>query len=138
MLLELSIRNVAIIEEISISLKSGLIAFTGETGAGKSILIESLLLALGGRSTVEIVRTGTSEAEVTALLSCEEDSPVKAKLEEAGIPFEDEILVRRVIYANGRSRAYINDRPVTVSFLREVGKDLVEISGQHEHQHLMN
>ena len=138
MLLELSIRNVAIIEEISISLKSGLIAFTGETGAGKSILIESLLLALGGRSTVEIVRTGTSEAEVTALLSCEEDSPVKAKLEEAGIPFEDEILVRRVIYANGRSRAYINDRPVTVSFLRAAGKDLVEISGQHEHQHLMN
>ncbi len=137
MLIELTIRNVAIIEEISISLGEGLTIFTGETGAGKSILIESLMLALGGRASNELVRTGAEEAEVSALFVLEEDSPVEKKLEEAGIPVGEELLLRRIVSTSGRSRAYVNDRSVTITFLKEIGQELIEISGQHEHQYLL-
>lgn len=138
MLVHLHIRNVAIIEESSFSLDSGLNVFTGETGAGKSILIDSLLLALGGRASTDLVRTGTEEARVSALFSIDQKASYTQQLDAAGIPVDDELLLRRIISANGRSRAYINERPVTVAFLREIGKQLCEISGQHEHQHLLH
>ena len=137
MLIELTIRNVAIIEEISISLGGGLTIFTGETGSGKSILIESLMLALGGRASNDLIRTGEDEAEVSALFNLNEKENIQNRLKEASIPVEDELLLRRIVSATGRSRAYINDRSVTVAFLREIGQKLIEISGQHEHQYLM-
>lgn len=138
MLLHLRIRNVAIIEESAFDLGEGFHVFTGETGAGKSILIDSLLLALGERASADLLRTGTPEAEISALFSIADMPHLEAHFSEAGIPVEDgELLLRRVISANGRSRAYINDRPVTAKFLRESGQQLVEISGQHEQQHLM-
>lgn len=138
MLLHLHIKNVAIIEESSVSLDSGLNVFTGETGAGKSILIDSLLLALGGRASTDLVRTGAPEARVSALFSILPNAPYIDELQRAGIPTEDELLLRRIITASGRSRAYINERPVTVAFLRKIGQRLCEISGQHEHQHLLH
>ncbi len=138
MLLHLRIRNVAIIEESAFDLGEGFHVFTGETGAGKSILIDSLLLALGERASADLLRTGTPEAEISALFSITGMPHLEAHFSQAGIPVEDgELLLRRVISANGRSRAYINDRPVTAKFLRESGQQLVEISGQHEQQHLM-
>ncbi|MCB9637989.1 MAG: DNA repair protein RecN [Myxococcales bacterium] len=137
MLLHLHIRNVVIIDEASISFQDGLNVFTGETGAGKSILIDSLLLALGERASSDVVRTGSDEAEVSALFSLEDLPAVRAKLEDAGLRSDDELLMRRLVSQNGRSRAYVNDRPVTVSFLRDLGGLLVEISGQHSNHHLM-
>ena len=137
MLLHLTIRNVVIIDEASIDLAEGLHVFTGETGAGKSILIDSLLLTLGERASADIVRTDAQEAEVSALFSVEGMPKVQERLREAGLEAGDELLMRRLITQSGRSRAYINDRPVTVSLLREIGQQLVEISGQHAHQHLM-
>lgn len=138
MLIHLTIRNVAIIEEVSINFSEGFHVFTGETGAGKSILIDALLLALGGRSSTDLLRTGAEEAEVSALFCIDDMPELQSKIREIGIPVEDgELLLRRAITASGRSRAYINDCPVTAKFLRESGQKLVEISGQHEHQHLM-
>ncbi|MCK6512675.1 DNA repair protein RecN [Myxococcota bacterium] len=137
MLLHLQIRNVVIIDEASISFQEGLNVFTGETGAGKSILIDALLLALGERASSDVVRTGSEEAEVSAMFSLESLPMVREKLASAGLRGEDELLLRRLVSQNGRSRAYVNDRPVTVSFLRELGELLVEISGQHSNHHLM-
>ncbi len=139
MLLHLHIRNVAIIEESAMDFGEGFHVFTGETGAGKSILIDALLLALGERSNADLLRTGAKEAEISALFSISHLPHIKQHFETAGIAVEEgELLLRRLIMANGRSRAYINDRPVTAKFLRESGQQLVEISGQHEHQHLMH
>lgn len=139
MLLHLRIRNVAIIEESGIDLGEGFHVFTGETGAGKSILIDALLLALGERSSADLLRTGAKEAEINAIFSITHQTHLEQHFATAGITVEDgEVFLRRVITPNGRSRAYINDRPVSAKFLRETGRKLVEISGQHEHHHLMH
>ena len=130
MLTALSIRDVVLIERLDLTFGPGLTVLTGETGAGKSILLDSLGLALGARADAGLVRTGADQASVTASFSPPQDHGALALLDEQGIALEDEIVFRRVVGRDGRSRASINDQPVGVALLRRAGSLLVEIQGQ--------
>ncbi len=130
MLTALSIRDVVLIERLDLEFGPGLTVLTGETGAGKSILLDSLGLALGARADAGLVRAGCDQASVTASFAPPIDHPALALLDEQGIAPEDEIVVRRVVNRDGRSRASINDQPVGVALLRRAGLMLVEIQGQ--------
>jgi DNA repair protein RecN (Recombination protein N) len=132
MLTALSIRDVVLIERLDLSFGSGLTVLTGETGAGKSILLDSLGLALGARADAGLVRAGAEQAAVTACFSPPAGHPVAALLAEQGLEAEDEIVLRRVLGRDGRSRAFLNDQPVGVALLRRAGALLVEVQGQHE------
>jgi DNA repair protein RecN (Recombination protein N) len=136
MLVQLTIRNVALIEQLVIEPASGFNAITGETGAGKSIILDALGLALGGRAQPEILRTGEREAEVEALFEVAPSSRVAARLEAAGIPCSGEVLVRRTVQLDGdrgvRSRAFVNGRLSTAAQLAELATDLCDIASQHE------
>nr|WP_263325787.1 DNA repair protein RecN [Neobacillus sp. Marseille-Q6967] len=139
MLSELSIKNFAIIEALSISFKKGLTVLTGETGAGKSIIIDAIHLLVGGRGSAEFVRHGEDKAEIEGLFQVEENHPVYLKALEFGIDIEDGMVVlRRDISHTGKSVCRINGKLVTISTLREIGSTLVDIHGQHEHQDLMD
>ncbi len=140
MLNELSIRNFAIIEALSVSFNKGLTVLTGETGAGKSIIIDAIHLLVGGRGSAEFVRHGEDKAEIEGLFFIEGDNhPCKAKAAEFGIEVEDGMIVlRRDIAASGKSVCRINGKLVTIAVLREVGSTLIDIHGQHEHQELMD
>ena len=138
MLTALSIREVVLIERLDLSFGPGLTVMTGETGAGKSILLDSLGLALGARADSGLVRAGAEQASVTASFAPAAGHPVLDLLHEHGIALEDEILVRRVVTRDGRSRATINDQAVGVALLRQVGAQLVEISGQGDQMGLAN
>ncbi|WP_066365668.1 DNA repair protein RecN [Neobacillus fumarioli] len=140
MLAELSIKNFAIIESLSISFRKGLTVLTGETGAGKSIIIDAIQLLIGGRGSAEFVRHGEEKAEIEGLFQIEEDHhPVLSKASEFGIEIEDGMVVlRRDISRTGKSVCRINGKLVTISILREIGAALVDIHGQHEHQELMD
>ncbi|KIY21974.1 MULTISPECIES: DNA repair protein RecN [Mesobacillus] len=140
MLTELSIRNFAIIESLSVSFTKGLTVLTGETGAGKSIIIDAIHLLVGGRGSAEFVRHGEDKAEIEGLFFIEDPNhPSKAKAAEFGIEIEDGMIVlRRDIAANGKSVCRINGKLVTIAVLREVGSTLIDIHGQHEHQELMD
>ncbi|MBM7648126.1 DNA repair protein RecN (Recombination protein N) [Bacillus ectoiniformans] len=140
MLQELSIRNFAIIEELSLSLEKGLTVLTGETGAGKSIIIDAVHLLVGGRGSSEFVRHGEKKAEIEGMFVFENDQhPCYAKAKEFGIDIEDEmIIIRREISHSGKSVCRINGKLVTIATLREVGSSLIDIHGQHEHQELMD
>ena len=132
MLCELFIENLAVIEKTSIRLNDGLNVFTGETGAGKSIVIDALGAVLGKRTTRELVRHGASRAQITARFS-NISNAVKQKLSDAGIlPEEDDLIISREISADGKSAARMMGRPVTVSLLREIGDLLIHIHGQHD------
>lgn len=139
MLRELSIRNLAVIEHVSIAFDSGFHVLTGETGAGKSILIDALSLAIGGRGTADIVRYGCDKAEIEALFEPPAGHPVWDVLASLGIEADpDEMLViRRELTAQGKSISRVNGRIVNLSMLREIGECLVNIHGQHEHQSLL-
>jgi DNA repair protein RecN (Recombination protein N) len=134
---ELHARNFALLEDVRVEFGPGLNVLTGETGAGKSILLDALGACLGHRVRSDVVRTGATEARVEAVFELSRASEVRAALDAAGIPVEDEllILVREV---GGRGRAYANGTPVTVGTLREIGSLLVEIHGQHEGQRLLD
>lgn len=140
MLLSLSVNSYAIIDNISITFGDGMNVLTGETGAGKSILVGALSMALGYRSSSEMVRTGETKAVVKALFSVEEDDKsVLDILAEQGVECEDgTILIQREIYANGRNVCKINDTLVNVSALKTLGLLLVDIHGQHEHQKILD
>jgi DNA repair protein RecN (Recombination protein N) len=131
-LLQLSIRNIVLIERLVLELTPGFNAITGETGAGKSMVVDALSLVLGGRARPELVRSGADEAEVEALFELSPSSRVAAKLDAGGIPGERELVVRRVVQAEGRSRAYINGRICTASQLADLAADLCDIASQHE------
>lgn len=135
MLRTLHIRDFVIVEQTEIHFGPGFTVFSGETGAGKSILIDALALALGERGDVSVLREGAARADITAVF----DTPpaLRAWLAEREIDADDELALRRVIDAQGRSRAYINGTPATVAQLRELGDSLVNIHGQHAHQSLM-
>jgi len=139
MLSRLSIRNVVLIEKLDLDFASGLGVLTGETGAGKSILLDSLNLAMGSRAEARLVRHGADQASVTAEFSIPLDHTVYGVLNEHGLDVGGEpLLLRRQLGVDGRSRAYINDQSVSVSLLREIGNELVEIHGQFDNQRLLN
>jgi DNA repair protein RecN (Recombination protein N) len=133
----LSIRNVVIIDALSLSFSPGLSVLTGETGAGKSILLDALSLALGGRGDADLVRSGAAEGDVTAVFDVADDHPSRAIARDAGLNGDGDLILRRVQGADGRSRAFLNDQPVSVALLRRVGATLVEIHGQHDERALV-
>ncbi|MEO1034681.1 MAG: DNA repair protein RecN [Pseudomonadota bacterium] len=140
MLDTLQIRNFAIIEELALDFREGLSVMTGETGAGKSILLDALGLVLGGRADKAAVRRNCDRAEVTAVFSLDDLPAVRAWLADQELTDEDspdECLIRRVVTSEGRSRAFINARGVTLQHLRELGGELVEVHGQHAHHALL-
>src|ERR1700726_1336795 len=132
MLTALSIRDVVLIERLDLAFGHGLTVLTGETGAGKSILLDSLGLALGARAESGLVRASAEQASVTPCFSPPEDHAVAAVLDEHGLTAEDEVVLRRIVTKDGRSRAFVNDHPVGVGLLRRIGALLVEVQGQHE------
>lgn len=132
MLSRLSIRDIVLIDRLEIDFRQGLSALTGETGAGKSILLDALSLALGARGDGGLVRAEQSQGQVTAVFDPPAVHPVFAWLEEMGLPIDGGLILRRVQGADGRTKAFINDQPVSVTTLREAGQMLVEIHGQHD------
>ena len=137
MLRHLTIRDFVIVDRLELEFSSGFGTLTGETGAGKSILIDALALALGERADAGVVRTGCERSEVSATFEISDLPEVAAWLAEKDLDAGDELLLRRIVDAGGRSRAYINGSPATVQQLREVGEWLVDIHGQHAHQSLL-
>ena len=139
MLAALSIRDIVLIDKLDLEFGTGLSALTGETGAGKSILLDAFSLAIGARGDASLVRRGAEQGQVTATFELAADHPVLALLDENGIPLDDGVLIlRRVQGMDGRSRAFINDTSVSVQLLREVGRALVEIHGQHDERALID
>lgn len=140
MLTELSIRNFAIIDEMSITFKEGLTVLTGETGAGKSIIIDALQLLGGGRGSVDFVRHKAAKAEIEGLFTIEDKKhPIKKVCDHYGIEMKDDMIVlERVITQNGKSICRVNGKLVTLAILREFGKTLIDIHSQHETQSLMD
>ena len=132
MLTSIAIRDVVLIERLDLAFGSGLTVLTGETGAGKSILLDSLGLALGQRAESGLVRAGQPQASVAAAFHVPDSHPARAMLTEGGLEAEDEIVLRRVVTADGRSRAFVNDQPVGLALLRRLGATLVEVQGQHD------
>lgn len=137
MLTQLKIQNFALVEHLEIDFNEGLNVITGETGAGKSILIDALSLALGGRTDSGLIRQGTSQADISALFDCRDNPAARSWLVDHDLAREDECIVRRTINTDGRSRAYINNIPATAQALKQLGQLLVNIHGQHEHQSLL-
>lgn len=140
MLSELSIKNFAIIDHLTVSFEKGLTVITGETGAGKSIIIDAIQLLIGGRGSAEYVRHGEKKAEIEGLFQMDEqDHPVYEKMEQFGFELEDGMIVlHREIFQSGKSVCRVNGKLVTISILREIGGTLVDIHGQHEHQALLD
>ena len=132
MLARLSIRDIILIDRLDIDFGAGLAALTGETGAGKSILLDAFALALGARGEAALVREGAEQGQVTAVFELSKEHPARRLLAENGLANEDELIVRRVQIADGRTRAFVNDQPVSVQVLRALGAVLVEIHGQHD------
>jgi len=140
MLLGLTIRDVVLIERLSLAFRPGLCVLTGETGAGKSILMDALALALGRRADASLVRPGAEQAAVAAEFAVGGNHPASAILDKAGIATDlsGTIVLRRIVTADGRSRAFVNDEPASVGLLRELGDNLVEIQGQGEQRGLLD
>jgi len=136
MLTDLIIKNFAIIETLHVNFSSGFNVLTGETGAGKSIIIDAVNLLLGGRARGEVIRTGFDEAVVEAIFDVTGENVVRARLAERGLDEGDELLVRRIVSRSGKNRVFINGSPTPLAQLRELTGSLVNIYGQHEHQNL--
>jgi len=138
MLNALSVRNIVLIDQLDLALDGGMTVLTGETGAGKSILLDALTLALGGRGDASLVRSGQESGQVVAVLQLAADHPARAALRDNAIPDDEDIILRRVQFADGRTRAFINDQPVSAALLARVGSQIVEIHGQHDDRALVD
>ena len=138
MLRHLDIRDLLIIDHLSLEFQSGLNVLTGETGAGKSILLDALGFVLGWRGRAELVRAGAAQGEVTAEFELGPDHPARAVLEEAGLPVDDTLILRRVNTAEGRKTAWVNDRRASGDTLRALSDTLVELHGQQDDRGMMN
>ncbi len=137
MLKLLTIKNYALIEEVEVAFESGLNIITGETGAGKSILIDALSLVLGERASAEVVRKGAEKAIVEATFGASGNKRVKSILESNDIDLMEDLILRREVSVKGQSRCFVNDTPVTLAVLQSIGDLLVDLHGQHEHQSLL-
>ena len=137
MLLEISIKNFAIIEAISLNFEKGMTVLTGETGAGKSIIIDAMNMMLGARATTDVIRHGAPKAEIEGFFSVENSHALQMIFDEQGIELGDEIIIRREILQNGRSVSRVNGQMVNLSVLRSIGQYLVDIHGQHDQEELM-
>lgn len=137
MLRDLRIQDFALIDQIHLTFGSRLNVLTGETGAGKSILIDAVTMILGGRSSPELVRSGKDEAVIEAAFLLEEGSPAVSEVRSMGYELDDELVIRRVVTASGKGRVYLNGRPITVGMLAQVTRHLVDLHGQHDHQSLL-
>jgi DNA repair protein RecN (Recombination protein N) len=138
MLTGLSIRDVVLIDRLDLQFEGGLTALTGETGAGKSILLDALGLALGGRGDAGLVRAGATQAVVSAVFDLPPRHALRARLAEQGIEADAELILRRVLGADGRSRAFVNDQPAAIGLLREIGREVIEVQGQFEQRGLID
>lgn len=138
MLVELSIRDIVLIDRLEIGFRRGLTVMTGETGAGKSILLDALTLALGGRGDASLVRHGETQGQVTAVFDVPADHPARRILAENAIDPDGDVILRRIQAADGRTRAFVNDQAVGVSLMRAIGAALVEIHGQHDDRALVD
>ena len=138
MLSHLSIRDVVLVEHLELEFQNGLSVLTGETGAGKSILLDALGLATGARAEARLVRNGAREANVSAIFDLHADHGVRHQLSQQGVETVGEpVILRRILNADGRSRAFVNDQAISVGLLKEVGAQLVEVHGQFDNQRLM-
>ena len=138
MLTHLSIRNIVLIDACDIPFDDGLCVLTGETGAGKSILLDALGLAVGVRADAGLMRAGADQASVTAEFDITSNPATRAVLLELGLVAEDQLVVRRVLMADGKSRCFVNDEPVSVGALKRIGETLLEVHGQHDQRGLMD
>jgi DNA repair protein RecN (Recombination protein N) len=138
-LLELVVENYAVVERVRVWFHAGLNLLTGETGSGKSIVVDALGLVLGGRASADMVRSEAERARVAAIFEAPKETALLSLLEQAGVPVEDgELLIEREVLAEGKSRAFLGNRPVTMALLREIGPFLADIHGQHEQQQLFS
>jgi DNA repair protein RecN (Recombination protein N) len=138
-LLELVVENYAVVERVRVPFHAGLNLLTGETGSGKSIVVDALGLLFGGRASADMVRSDTTRARISGIFEAPKDATCKALLEEAGVEVEDgELLIEREVLAGGKSRAFLGNRPVTAALLRSVAPFLGDIHGQHEQQQLFS
>lgn len=138
MLRVLDIRDMLIIDRLELSFQPGLNVLTGETGAGKSILLDSLGFVLGWRGRAELVRQGAAQGEVTAVFDLPKDHPARGVMDEAGLPVSDELILRRINTVEGRKTAWVNDRRCSGEVLRALSETLVELHGQHDDRGLLN
>jgi DNA repair protein RecN (Recombination protein N) len=138
MLNALSVRNIVLIDQLDLALDEGMTVLTGETGAGKSILLDALTLALGGRGDASLVRNGHDSGQVVAVLQLAPNHPARTALRDNAIPDDEDVILRRVQFADGRTRAFINDQPVSAALLQKVGAQIVEIHGQHDDRALVD
>ena len=138
MLVTLSIRDIVLIDRLDLDFSNGMSVLTGETGAGKSILLDSLSLALGARGDADLVRHGETQGQVTAVFDVGGDHPVRRFLKENDVDDDGDIILRRIQTSDGRTRAFVNDQPVSAGLLRQAGALLVEIHGQHDDRALVD
>ena len=139
MLLELVVENYAVVERLRVHFHAGLNLLTGETGGGKSIVVDALGLLLGGRASADMIRTGEGRARVAGIFDVRDHTAIRALLEPAGLELEDgELLIEREVLASGKSRAFVGSRPVAVSLLKELAPHLADIHGQHDQQLLFS
>src|SRR4051812_46064311 len=138
MLIQLAIRDIVLIDKLELHFPEGLSVLTGETGAGKSILLDAFALALGGRGDGGLVRHGEAQGQITAVFDCPPDHPARRIADEADIDTDGDLILRRVQIADGRTRAFVNDQPVSVQVLKAIGTTLVEIHGQHDDRALVD
>ncbi|CAN7379084.1 DNA repair protein RecN [Devosia sp. LjRoot3] len=138
MLNALSVRNIVLIDQLDLALDTGMTVLTGETGAGKSILLDALTLALGGRGDASLVRQGQESGQVVAMVQLPSAHPARAHLRDNAIADDEEVILRRVQFADGRTRAFINDQPVSAALLQKIGSQIIEIHGQHDDRALVD
>ena len=136
MLKTLSIRNVVLIDSLDIDFKNGLTVLSGETGAGKSILLDSLGLLLGNRSEASLVRTGTDKLSVTGVFEVQADNKIYEIAKEYDLEIDGDIIIKRTITAEGKGKILFNDQIITLKLLKELSQNLIEIHGQHDNQKL--
>jgi DNA repair protein RecN (Recombination protein N) len=138
MLVQLAIRDIVLIDRLELDFGAGLTVLTGETGAGKSILLDAFSLALGGRGDGGLVRSGQPQGQVVAVFDTPHDHPARLAAAEQGLAIDGDLILRRAQMADGRTRAFVNDQPVSVQALKAIGRELVEIHGQHDDRALMD